>query len=673
MDINIQLKEFKEMRQRLTGLVEDASSVIDTLDVENYSRALGKLGEKLASDSFKIMVMGSFKNGKSTFINSLLAKEVLPAYVIPTTAIINEVKYGDTPRAVLHFMDPLPESYTEVPEKALAHMQSHNMEKIPPLDIDIDEIEDYLTIPLGMGAEEASKQSPYEKMELYWQLELLKNNVEIIDSPGLNENPVRTRVTMGYLANADAIIFVFNSLAFGSFEELEYIDTTLAQSGFNKKSIFCVVNRFDMLPTDRDRQKVQKLAEQMLNDRTEHIFYTSAANALAGKLNGDQALLDSSAMPEVESALAEYLTKERGRVKLATPSQELLRIIRDDILNTVIPRRRSILSMDLESFMKKYEAERPNIEKLRDQRELILSKAEAYIANMQPDIRRCVVNYINDLPARVKGWADEFTPTKKFSMAHPKKSAEDIVNEISDHLSRKLDAEVRSWTTETLTALVTDKIDELKASMEGRIGDFYVQLDSINFNISEVEPPKNPDGIPVWQRIVAAGGGMLLTGTAGLVSGVANGLNKDFAKNIAIQAAVQITALILGVWNPFVAFGLIGAATVQAIMKQGSLAVKTAKSKVSESLCDAVYKQSQSISDNIIGGAMEKIREAKSLVGDSLNAEIEQMNTQLENMQSELEKGETNIKARLKELDENEAKLRETEKKLTSFVFELLQ
>ena len=172
MDINVQLQEFKAMRQKLTELTADAASAIASLDVNNYSRSLEKLHEKLTSDTFKIMVMGSFKNGKSTFINSLLGEVVLPAYVTPCTAIINEVKYNSETKAILYFMDPLPETYTEVPEKALAHMHKHGMKNIPPLEISIDEIEDYLTIPLGMGAEEAGKQSAYEKMELFWPLEL---------------------------------------------------------------------------------------------------------------------------------------------------------------------------------------------------------------------------------------------------------------------------------------------------------------------------------------------------------------------------------------------------------------------------------------------------------------------------------------------------------------------
>ncbi len=54
------------------------------------------------------MVLGEFKRGKSTFINALLGEEVLPSSAIPCTAVINEVKWGEQQRAILHFRYPLP-------------------------------------------------------------------------------------------------------------------------------------------------------------------------------------------------------------------------------------------------------------------------------------------------------------------------------------------------------------------------------------------------------------------------------------------------------------------------------------------------------------------------------------------------------------------------------------
>ena len=96
----------------------EASSVVSALNMEQLHDSLKKLQDKAQNDAFKIMVVGTFKNGKSTFINSFLGKDILPAYSIPTTAVINEVKYGETKRAVLHFRDPAARTAASQPSPA---------------------------------------------------------------------------------------------------------------------------------------------------------------------------------------------------------------------------------------------------------------------------------------------------------------------------------------------------------------------------------------------------------------------------------------------------------------------------------------------------------------------------------------------------------------------------
>ena len=131
---DVRLKEFAARRMRLTGIVQEASDLVQKLDMEHCAKTLQQLREKLSSDTFKILVIGNFKNGKSTFINALLGQEILPAYAMPTTAINIETKYGEKPKAILHFLNPLPEKmYDGIPEKALTHMHRFKMKDVPPL------------------------------------------------------------------------------------------------------------------------------------------------------------------------------------------------------------------------------------------------------------------------------------------------------------------------------------------------------------------------------------------------------------------------------------------------------------------------------------------------------------------------------------------------------------
>ena len=105
--------------------MSDASEVINDLNMSSASENLDKLSKKVNNDTFKIQVIGTFSNGKSTVINSLLGEEVLPAYALPTTAVINEVKYGDNKEAILYFRNPLPENLpASLSVKALEHMKT---------------------------------------------------------------------------------------------------------------------------------------------------------------------------------------------------------------------------------------------------------------------------------------------------------------------------------------------------------------------------------------------------------------------------------------------------------------------------------------------------------------------------------------------------------------------
>src|ERR1700760_3665076 len=63
---------------------------------------LSELSDRLKNEDFKVMVMGMFNSGKSTFINSLLGKRILPAKMMPSTAIICEIKYAEQHKCVLY-------------------------------------------------------------------------------------------------------------------------------------------------------------------------------------------------------------------------------------------------------------------------------------------------------------------------------------------------------------------------------------------------------------------------------------------------------------------------------------------------------------------------------------------------------------------------------------------
>ena len=104
MEIENVFKKFTADREKLQGIYSRASSLLSALDLKTEAETLKGNQDSLSSDTFKVLVVGEFKRGKSTFINALLGEEVLPAFSIPCTAVINEIKYSEEKKAILHFV-----------------------------------------------------------------------------------------------------------------------------------------------------------------------------------------------------------------------------------------------------------------------------------------------------------------------------------------------------------------------------------------------------------------------------------------------------------------------------------------------------------------------------------------------------------------------------------------
>lgn len=405
---------FKEKQMRLTEIINDSSKVVSKLNMSQYQKNLDVLEAKVKKDNFKIQIVGTFKNGKSTFINSFLGEEILPAYTLPCTAVINEVKYGEHKKAVLHFCNPLPKDVrmTDIPERAYAHMKKYNMHDIPPMEIPYDEIESYVVIPIGKDPEEALKESPFEKVELFWPMELLKNGVEIIDSPGLNEAEARTKVTMDYLTKADAIIFLLRVDALCSQEEMNFVEYNLKGNGFENP--FFIINRFDIINSEREKQQIKTFVYGKLKEYTtlgENGFYfVSALNALDGKVDGDSQKYQRSGMPEFEKRLSEFLTKEKGMVKLSQPAREIKRILSTEALYKIIPQQRAMLDSSLDDLKKRYENVKPKLRDLQTKKNTLEERLKLKIKMALPDIQKCVTQNFSDLASSVPTWCNQCTP-----------------------------------------------------------------------------------------------------------------------------------------------------------------------------------------------------------------------------------------------------------------------
>ena len=309
----ISYEDMREKKSKIMHSLIELAGIIDKLNEMGLAingSALLDLKKKLENDNFKVLVIGEFKNGKSTFINAMMGEKVLPAYSTPCTAVINEVIYGKEKKAMLYFKNPLPEEIsTDITPSAMQHLKRYEGQAIPSIELDVNDLVDYVAIPdPTKDQSDAIKELPYSKVVLEYPIELCHDGIEIIDSPGLNENGTRTKVTEEYLNQADAILFVFRCPKIAGASEMDYITDQIHARGHS--DIFFICDAINQIP-EEEQDRLIKFGNKKLSPLTtlgeKGIFYVDALGALKAKQEKDRESLSSTGMLEFENALSEYL------------------------------------------------------------------------------------------------------------------------------------------------------------------------------------------------------------------------------------------------------------------------------------------------------------------------------------------------------------------------------
>ena len=220
--------------------------------------------------------------------------------------------------------------------------------------------------------------------------------------------------------------------------------------------------------------------------------------------------------------------------------------------------------------------------------------------------------------------------------------------------------------------MVNDKVESLKDSLEGRLEEFFVSLDQVKVNVTGSHNIDTED-IPVWKRVVAAGGGILIGDVGVAALGATTGLSSEFAKGIALQLGAYIGLAILGILNPFTIIAVIAASVIRGGLKVSEKAVKNAKEQVAATFCEEISGKSMQLVDTVVSGATENFDKIKDIISKSMDVEIGEMQKQLEGIIRDMEQGKEVVQQKSEQLSEYEKQLKGTAENLDTFIFELLK
>jgi len=133
--------------------------ICDAFRIISLNRQIEACKSLLANNPpIDVAVLGQFKTGKSSFINSLVDKPILPVGVVPVTTVITRLQYGEKERVVVTHFDG---TASEVPTEELENFTSEarnpgNRKNVDVVDIELPSLESYAGLRLvdtpGLGS-----------------------------------------------------------------------------------------------------------------------------------------------------------------------------------------------------------------------------------------------------------------------------------------------------------------------------------------------------------------------------------------------------------------------------------------------------------------------------------------------------------------------------------------
>lgn len=675
-----QYSQFKEKRDELAEIIHKASQIMEALSMPKFADRLSVLRRQVDNDSFKIQIVGTFKNGKSTFINALIGEDVLPTKALPCTAVINELKYGETKRAVLHFRNPLPERLlADIPEPTLAHMKAYGMKDVPPMEIEYDHMDRYVTIPVNGDPEEISLSSPYQTVELFYPSEYLKDGVEIIDSPGLNESDARTNVTLEYLERADAVIFLLDATKACAADEMEMVEGTLTDMGFD--DMFFVLNKIDAVPA-KERADVVTFVNKTVGSYTPHDIYPVAAlKAVEARTgvdrDGDELsteecgkLLAKSGMIPFEERLTTFLTQDKGRIKLARPARELNSIIVKEALHNAVPAQRKMLDTNLTELQRRRADAEPRLRELESQKEQLYNTLTLRIKNSQNDLRRAIMDYYQSMITSVPKWIEQYEPANKPGFAS-KRKVQECTEELVNYVTEKLKTNFTEWNTGTMQPLVAEKVAYIFDSTEQDLGSVMDSIEQVNASMSGISPAMH--AVKPWERVAGAGLTLVLPGAAAGVDMMTQGFNAaSFGKNIAIDLGVFTGMCLLASMVPIIGWiGMIG--LVWRGISQGKAGnLKKIKAAVTEEVVKSLTANARPKAEELSQELAEKLMRIAVGTVEVLDGQIADVRHQVDSIIADLKEGQQAVDRKRHMLDACDNDLQQLSEQLSAMVFELV-
>jgi len=289
------LKQIDGLRQQGLTLLDQLMDRAATFELPAPPEALGQFRQKLQENRYQVLVVGEAKRGKSSFINALLGRAILPTDVDIATSQVFLVNQAAQEAYRIRFEDGSTEEISAADLPRYGSQVLADIEGTPRLDQIIRWIE--VDAPARF----------------------LPDGVSLLDTPGLGSlYAPHGQITQRFIPQADAVIYVLDSGQPIGQADLDSIEAILEVT----ESLFFIQTRIDQFRKEQ-WQALQARNEQILHERfadqlaDARVWPISSTNLMKAAETQDADYEIVSRHRELAAALKTFLFRVAGLSRVA--------------------------------------------------------------------------------------------------------------------------------------------------------------------------------------------------------------------------------------------------------------------------------------------------------------------------------------------------------------------
>ncbi len=600
------LRDFAQRRMRVAACLDELAQINEEAGQHGRAERIREQSTAISSQRFTLLVLGEFKRGKSTLINTLLGSDMLPIGAAPTTAVLTRVSYGDDVSAKLLLDD--------------------GSERVVP----IERLADEITLVQTDEAVNQRRLAGIVRAEVTVPAAICRNGVDIVDSPGLGEHARRTEVTHQALPAADAVVFVSDAAQLGS-EDEGFVRARLANEDID--NVFFVINKWDRVYNESEDPDAEIAA---LSRRAWSLFVPEPKVGFNGQDLRAHRIYPISCRPnlapEEERAglrakfaafsadLEGFLVEEAGRVALERSVARGRALAAETIAG--LRARGPALAAGIDEFERRVQAAEEALRKLEGPRQSIRDKIAVRRQTVRDEVR---VRATTDLPRIEVAIKEEFTA---FEFRPRKEWPQRIADGMQDSFRRQqIRDELRVKVREIAIAKLEPWASGLNTFVEGQLKSLAEEVAVEGMHVeatlreatrilSGLDHPgdtSNQDQEDMLKRGIAAGIGVILLDPFLIFSGSMHGF-KGLGRTLLYQLAAAMVGVAVGL--PLLPVLVVGAAV--ATVQNNDELIGDLKSDVEKE----VLERLQSMHTTALGDLQNQVAEPLDTAAVAIEKEI---------------------------------------------------